>query len=152
MFSTTQLDVLEGLVPTLRAEGYLYYVAVTDNTRSDNTSPDLIVYFSKKEIVSSEWLRFFIPSDSLKYEIRTGNASSYNNNGPRFNVTEIETSNFINVDDVEFVSTNATYTVSSIAQPDYIIGEVGSYEIQGALLVSVCVFIFFMFFVKLFRR
>ena len=152
MFSTTQLDVLEGLVPTLRAEGYLYYVAVTDNTRSDNNSPDLVVYFSKKEIVSSEWLRFFIPSDSLKYEIRSGNASSYNNTGARFSVSVISNSNFITVDSDEFVSTNSTYTTSSIIQPDYIIGEVGSYEIQGALLVSVCVFIFFMFFVKLFRR
>ena len=152
MFSTTQLDVLEGLVPTLRAEGYLYYVAVTDNTRSDNTSPDLIVYFSKKEIVSSEWLRFFIPSDSLKYEIRSGNASSYNNTGARFSVSVISNSDFITVDSDEFVSTNSKYTTSSIIQPDYIVGEVGSYEIQGALLVSVCVFIFFMFFVKLFRR
>lgn len=152
MFSTTQLDVLEGLVPELRAEGYLYYVAVTDNTRSDNTSPDLIVYFSKEEIVSSEWLHFFIPSDSLKYEIRSGNASSYNNTGARFKVTEIATSNFVDVDDEEFVSTNAIYTRASIAQPDYIIGEVGSYEIQGALLISVCAFMLFMFFVKLFRR
>lgn len=151
MFSTTQLDTLEGLVPALRAEGYLYYVAVTDNYRSESSDPDLIVYFSKEEIVSSDTLHFHIPSGSLKYSIRTSNASTYNQN-PRFTFSTLELSELVDVDELEFVSTNATYAESAYIQPDYIAGEVGSYEMQGALLLVVCVFMFFMFFVKLFRR
>lgn len=151
MFSTTQLETLEGLVPALRAEGYLYYLAITDNYRSDSSAPDLIVYFSKEEIISADTLNFHIPSDSLVYSIRTSNASSYNQT-PRFIFETLELPEFVDVDEFEFVSTNATFAESAYIQPDYLVGEVGSYEIQGALLLTVCSFLLFMFFVKLFRR
>lgn len=49
MFSTAQLDMINGLVAPMRDEGYLYYVAITDNLRTTNTEPDLYIYFSKEE-------------------------------------------------------------------------------------------------------
>lgn len=151
MFSTTQLDTLEGLVTVMRNEGYKYYVAVTDNNRTTNYNPDLYIYFSKEEIYSSEDYVFFIPSDSIKFSIRTSNSST-NNNTDRISKELLSSSEFLRVDEAEFCSTNASYTESILVQPDFIKTEVVGYEIQGALLLTVCSFLFFMFFVKLFRR
>lgn len=154
MFSTTQLDTLNGLAASMSKEGYRYYVAVTDNSRSDSSDPDLYIYFSKEKIYSTDYLKFHVPPNSLKYSIRTSNSSSYNSssNYPRFSVSELELSQDVNIDELEFCSSNAEYSEAAYIQPDYIAGEVGTYEIQGAMLLTLCAFLLFMFFIKLFRR
>ena len=50
-FSTTQIDVLEALVARMRAEGYTYYLAHQNLLTGVNNDYDLIVYFSKDEIM-----------------------------------------------------------------------------------------------------
>ena len=152
MFSTAQLDMINGLVGSMRAEGYLYYLAVTDNARSTNTDPDLYIYFSKEEIYANDLLSYHIPNNSKLYSIRTSNGSTYNNTGERISVSDIELSDTILVDEIEFVSTNAAFTEVSVIQPDYTITEVGQYETQGGLLFTLSVFLFLFGFLKLFRR
>lgn len=152
MFSTAQIDMINGLVASMRAEGYLYYVAITDNLRTTNTDPDLYIYFSKEEIFATDLLQYHIPNNSKLYSIRTSNGSSYNNTGARIEVSDIELSQELKVDEVEFVSTNATFTELVPVQPDYTIGEVGQYETQGAMLFTLSVFLLFFAFTKLFRR
>lgn len=150
MFSTVQLDYINGAVATMKKEGYTHYVAISDNYRSESSSPDLYIYFSKTEIRAEDLLTYYIPSDSVLYTVRTGNGSNYNT-GARLTVDTIDVAEFLDVDDNEFVSTNATFLEGQL-QPDYTIGEVGQYEMQGALLLTVCTFLLFYFFVKLFRR
>lgn len=152
MFSTAQIDMINGLSAPMRDEGYVYYLAYTDNTRSTSSDPDLYIYFSKEEIFASDMTSFFIPSNSKFYSIRTSNSSSYNNTGARITVDDIELSDNIVVDDLEFISTNASFTSLSEVQPDFTVGEVSQYETQGALLFVVCVFLLFFAFTKLFRR
>lgn len=152
MFSTAQLDMIKGLVAPMRSEGYLYYLAVTDNTRNTNTDPDLYIYFSQEEIFATDLLRYHIPNNSKLYSIRTSNGSTYNNSGERITVSDIELSRDILVDEIEFVSTNATFTEVSVIQPDYTITEVGQYETQGGLLFTLSVFLLLFGFLKLFRR
>lgn len=150
MFSTAQLDYINGAVAAMKKEGYTHYVAISDNYRSTSSTADLYIYFSKDEIRAEDLYTYYIPSDSVVYSVRTGNGST-NNNGARLSVDTIDVAEFLDVDDNEFVSTNATFLEGQL-QPDYTIGEVGQYEVQGALLLTVCAFLLFMFFVKLFRR
>lgn len=152
MFSTAQLDMINGLVAPMRDEGYLYYVAITDNLRTTNTEPDLYIYFSKEEIFATDLLQYHIPNNSVLYSIRTSNGSSYNNTGARIEVSDVELSRELTVDEVEFVSTNATFTELVPVQPDFTVEEVGQYETQGALLFVVCTFLLLFAFTKLFRR
>lgn len=152
MFSTAQIDMINGLVAPMRNEGYLYYLAVTDNTRSTSSDPDLYIYFSKEEIFATDLLSYHIPNNTKLYSIRTSNGSTYNSTGERINVTDIELSSNIVVDELEFVSTNADFTEVSVVQPDYTITEVGQYETQGGLLFTLSVFLFLFGFLKLFRR
>lgn len=152
MFSTAQIDILNGLVAPMRDEGYIYYVAVTDNYKSNSYDPDLYIYFSKDEIFATDLQQYHIPSGSMLYSVRTSNGSNYNNTGPRIDASELELSEDLTVDEVEFVSTNATFTELVPVQPDYTIGEVGQYEMQGALLFVVCTFLLLFAFTKLFRR
>ncbi len=152
MFSKAQIDMINGLAAPMRAEGYLYYVAITDNTRSTSSDPDLYIYFSKEEIFATDILKYHIPDNSKLYSIRTSNGSSYNSTGPRISMSDIELSQELQVDELEFVSTNATFTELVPVQPDYTIGEVGQYETQGAMLFTLSVFLLFFAFTKLFRR
>lgn len=123
MFSTSQIDMINGLAAPMRDEGYLYYVAITDNSRSTSSDPDLYIYFSKSEIFATDILRYHIPDNSKLYSIRTSNGSSYNNTGPRITVSDVELSIELRVDESEFVSTNATFTELVPVQPDYTIGR-----------------------------
>ena len=152
MFSTAQIDMINGLVAPMRDAGYLYYIAFTDNTRSNSSDPDLYIYFSQEEIFSTDLLQYHIPNNSKLYSIRTSNGSSYNNTGARLSVSNVELGKEITIDQLEFVSTNATFTAISEVQPDYTITEVGQYETQGGLLFTLSVFLFLFGFLKLFRR
>lgn len=152
MFSTAQIDMINGLVAPMRDEGYLYYIAFTDSTRSNSSDPDLYIYFSQEEIFATDLLRYHIPNHSKLYSIRTSNGSSYNNTGARLTVEDVELGRQITIDEIEFVSTNATFTAISEVQPDYTITEVGQYETQGGMLFTLSVFLFLFGFLKLFRR
>lgn len=148
-FSTTQIDVLEALVARMRAEGYNYYLCHQNLLSGVSNDYDLIVYFSKEEIFAETGYKYAIPSNSIRYYIRTGNAST-NNNTDRFSIVELYNMQIINVSESFHISTNATFLTSSI-QPDYCL-EVNQYETQGGILFTLCVFLLFVVFTKLFRR
>ena len=110
MFSTAQIDMINGLVAPMRAEGFKYYLAVSDNLRDTSSDPDLYIYFSTEEIYATDLYQYHIPGHSKVYQIRTSNGSSYNNTGARIEVVDQELSQELTVSEVEFVSTNATST------------------------------------------
>lgn len=148
-FSTTQIDVLEALVARMRAEGYTYYLCHQNLLTGVSNDYDLIVYFSKEEIFAETGYRYSIPSDSLCYRIRSGNASTYNNDA-RMTVETISRQEFVDVSNALHISTNATFFTTEI-QPDYCL-EVSQYETQGGILFTLCVFLLLFSFFKLFRR
>lgn len=153
MFSTAQLDMINGLTGRMRQEGYFYYLAISDNYRSTGYSyePDLYIYFSKEEIICNDMYSYYIPVNCIKYSIRTSNASS-SNTGERISSEVLELGQNIDVDYNEFISTNASLTEFAFVQPDFTVGEVGQYETQGALLFVVCTFLLLFAFSKFFRR
>lgn len=151
MFSTVQLDYINGLVAPMREQGYTHYLAFTDNTRSSSNEPDLYIYFAKEEIFATDLLSYDVPGDSVLYSVRTGNAST-NNQYARVSVSDITLAVEVVIDDTEFVSTNAAFVALDIVQPNFTVGEVGQYEMQGGILCVVIVFLFLYFFNKLFRR
>ena len=153
MFSTVQLDMINGLVGTMRKEGYLYYLAVSDNYRTSGYSnePDLYIYFSKEEIYATDMYSYYIPPNSIKYSIRTSNGST-NNTTERIISTDIKLGQNLDIDLNEFVSTNATVTEFTFLQPDFTIEEVGQYETQGVISFSLLLFVLLFVFFKLFRR
>ncbi len=148
-FSTTQIDVLEALVARMRAEGYTYYLCHQNLLTGVNNDYDLIVYFSKEEITGETGYKYLVPSDSLCYRIRSGNASTYNND-VRMTVDNLDRGEIVDVSEAFHISTNAVFLTSEI-QPDYCL-EVHQYETQGGMLFIMCVFLLLYVFLKLFRR
>lgn len=149
MFSTAQLDLLNGLVSCMRDQGYLYYLAYT-NVSSTSNDYDMFVYFSKDEIFATDMYRYTVMSGSLKYSIRSGNAYS-STLYDRFTVSDVELAEIgITVPSYCHVSTNATFTSSSV-QPNYCL-EVKQNETLGGVCFLLCVSLFVCCFFKLFRR
>lgn len=148
-FSTTQIDVLEALVTRMRAEGYTYYLCHQNLNTGVSNDPDLIVYFSKEEITGETGYKYFVPADSLCYRIRSGNASTYNNED-RMTVENLDRGEIVDVSEAFHISTNAVFLTTEI-QPDYCL-EVHQYETQGGILFTLSVFLLLFAFLKLFRR
>jgi len=136
MLSTTQLEYLRPLVAKMREEGYLYYLAYgvySFDYSSSYNNPDLIVYFSKEEIFGKSMYSYTIPSNSLKYSVKTGNASS-NYQTQRVEVSTISSIQIgMNIPVYSHVSTNATFLSLTEVQPDMCL-EVKSNETQGAIV------------------
>lgn len=150
MFSAIQIDYIKSLVSDMRANGYLYYLAYQNSLTSNNYDYDIIIYFSKKEIFAPDLYEYTIPSNSLKYSIRSGNASTYNSED-RVTVSEVELGEVsLKVPAYSHVSTNATFT-SSFIQPNLCL-EVKEYETLGSINFIFSVFIFVFCFIHLFRR
>ena len=148
-FSTTQIDVLEALVARMRAEGYTYYLCHQNLFSGVSNDYDMIVYFSKEEITGETGYKYSVPADSLRYRIRSGNASTYNND-VRMTVEDIVKSETVDVSEALHISTNAVFLTTEI-QPDYCL-EVHQYETQGGILFTLSVFLLLYAFLKLFRR
>lgn len=148
-FSTTQIDVLEALVARMRAEEYSYYLCHQNLLTGTNNDYDMIIYFSKDQITGETGYKYSVPADSLCYRIRSGNASTYNNED-RMTVENLTQSSTVDISEAFHISTNAVFMTSEI-QPDYCL-EVHQYEAQGGILFIVSVFLLFYTFLKLFRR
>lgn len=149
MFSTAQLDLIKATVAEMRDEGFVYYLAYQNNGVSSG-NPDLYIIFSKDEIFGKDLYSYFIPSDSVRYNFRTSNSTSY---GDRVTVTDL-TDGIVtfNIDSYNHISTNATFTSLTEHQPDYCITEVYGYETLGACCFVLCVSLFLSCFFRFFRR
>lgn len=150
MFSTAQLDLMIPLVAQMRSEGYLYYLAFQNQLTGSNYDYDLYIYFSKEEITSSDGYSYLLPADSLKYSIRSGNASTYST-GSRLDLAVLDFEQSVVVDSYQHISTNCCFTGVTL-QPDLTFTEVRNNEASSGLLFMFSVFIFFFAFLKLFRR
>ncbi len=151
-FSTAQLDILEALVSDMRDMGYEYYLC-HQNILSDTTNDfDMIVYFSKDTIYGTNMYTYTIPTGSVAYYIRSGNASNYGNQGIRMSVDD-QVDIIVNYEIPIYahISTNATFMSQTAIQPDLCM-EVQQYETQGGILFTLCVFLLLFSFFKLFRR
>ncbi|HIU35414.1 MAG TPA: hypothetical protein IAC53_02240, partial [Candidatus Fimenecus excrementigallinarum] len=126
MFNEAQQTIIEALVPTMRKEGYTYYVAYTyTNTSSwsdDSNQPDLYLVFSREEITASSAYRFSVPAGSVRYICRSDNYSRYDDsvNSPR--IASESFSGWLSINVYEHVYTNASFTGSTL-QPDVLKGE-----------------------------
>lgn len=149
MFSTAQMDLMRPLIQQMRDSGYLSYLAWQNYSSSTSNDFDVFIIFSKAPITAADMYIYNIPGDSIKYSIRSGNAYS-SNLTPRIVTESLAAPSTVVVNAHQHISTNAEFT-TSIIQPD-LFPEVKQYEMQGSLLLVVCVFLCLFSFFKLFRR
>lgn len=151
MFSTTQMDVMRPLIADMRKDGYLYYLAHSNQLSGVSNDYDVIIYFSKDEIFATDMYTYTVPRDSLKYSLKTGNAST-NNTSSRITITKVGTNQTaMNIPSYQHISTNATFTSTGYIQPDLFL-EVQNYETNGGILFVLCAFLLVYSFIHLFRR
>lgn len=151
LFSTSQLAIIESLVPTLRSKGYKYYLVHTNsNTGYSSSQPDLYFYFSSDEITTTNGYGYTVSENSLKYTVRTQNYSSSPtaNNSARIVVDKLNNNTNVTVTDYEHIFSNATITTNSlIIQPDVMRkgGYSDDYLQASGIIISVFLFVFCFF-------
>lgn len=151
MFNTAQTDYIKSLVPTMREQGYEYYVAYSDFDRSDNSSPDVYIVFSREKIDPQGLYVFSIPADSVLYSVNSSNYSRTNGNDIRVSITNYNGST-LTVDRWEHIYTNAEFTGFAV-QPDITKGtEVQTNETLQAVGIIISVCLLFTVFISFFKR
>lgn len=116
MWSDVNKEYVKELVLTNRSE-YPYYIAVTCSywgTYYDYNRPTFKVYFSKEPITADGLYNYVFEDTAVVYSVIGGNA---NNNS---NECRVQTSTYngtLNIDDYEFVYTNAEFETNTV-QPD----------------------------------
>lgn len=157
MFSTSQQQYIQTLIPTYAKEGYKYYV-VYSNTMVNNsyyaaTDPDLYAVFSKKAISAEDAYTFNFEDSAILVTIRSGNYSSNSSavNTDRIMVQEYnEKTLHINV--YEHVYTNAEFT-GYVLQPDYNLISGGETNVRlEAISFIMLVALFICFVGRIFRN
>ena len=133
MFSTDQQTYIDAYLPTMRAQGYKYYIAYTDSTSSafGMQHPDLYLIFSKDKITCSGGYTFSVVDGSTQFSIYSGNSSS----GAQ-RVTQSSKSGTVRVDTFEHIYTNAEYLTATVIQPDYYLNSRGDINVK----VEACCF------------
>lgn len=122
MFSTAQQQYIDDVVLQMYLQGYKYYVVHTNtniNDYSNNEWRDLTLYFSKEEIKATSQYKYQLSNLSLKYSVRTSNASR-NYSEERVIITN-QNATTITINNYEFISTNATnsQTMNVLAELEY---------------------------------
>lgn len=116
MWNESYKQYVKDLVISNRGD-YPYYLAVTNTyvgNGYNNDYPSFYVYFSKKPIKATNLYSYTIPADSIVYSVIGGNANS------SYHAKRVNTSPYsgsLNVNNYEFVYTNAEFTGNTI-QPD----------------------------------
>lgn len=155
MFSTTQIEVAQTLVPTMRDSGYKYYIAYT-NTKTGNytfNEPDLYFIFSKDKIEASSGYEYAVPEGSVQYACRSGNYSTSSSgvNTERY-VFSPYSGNLI-IEPYEHIYSNAVYGESSVVMPDINFRGAGEeYEKTNSLGLVVTAVLLFIVFCSFFKR
>lgn len=150
MWSDSYRDYVLQLVESNRGE-YPYYIAHTCTYWGiNNTSslPAFKVYFSKQPITATGLYSYVLPSDSMVYSVVGGSA---NNNYHSQRVTTSQYSGRLDVDNFEFIYSNAEYSSNSI-QPDILAtNNVSQAHFDGVSLILLIVLLTSVV-VKLIRR
>ncbi len=116
MWNESYKQYVKDLVLSNRGE-YPYYLAVTNTYIGNgyNTEyPAFKVYFSKEPITASGLYSYKLPADSIVYTVIGSNA---NDNYHSKRVTTSTASGNLDINNYEFVYTNAEFTGNTI-QPD----------------------------------
>lgn len=116
MWSEVNKEYVKELIITNRNE-YPYYVATTCTywgSYSDYNRPAFKVYFSKEPITANGLYNFVFKDPAVVYSVISNNANT-NSNNARVQIGSFSGS--LNVDEYEFVYTNAQFNTVSI-QPD----------------------------------
>lgn len=116
MWSDSYRDYVASMVKSNRGE-YPYYIAHTCTywgISNSGSLPAFKIYFSKEPITASSLYNYVLPSDTLVYSVVGSNANS---NYHSARVTATVTSGKLNINDYEFVYTNAESSTATI-QPD----------------------------------
>lgn len=149
MFNTTQVEILSSLIPTMKNQGYKYYVAYSDtnNSGSNNAQPDLYVVFSKDKIMCERSYQFSVPDGSVRYTIRTANYSTNNSAVNTDRYVSAPYSGNLKIDVYEHIYSNADFAEGTVIMPD--INYRGGGELiektNGLGLVCVAVLLFIVF-------
>lgn len=150
MFSTAQQQYIDDLVFQMYQEGYMYYIVHTStnvNDYSSNEWRDLTLYFSKDEIVAKTQYQFELKGNSLKYSVRTNNASR-NSTTDRVLISN-QNATTISVERYEFISTNATnsQTMNVLAEIEYNNDNNYVYDMtmNDFYILPICLLIIFLF-------
>lgn len=116
MWSDSYRDYVKQLVISNRNE-YPYYIAHTCTywgVSSSASYPAFKVYFSKEPITANGLYSYVCPTDTVVYSVIGSNANS------NYHTSRVSTSKYsgaLNIDNYEFVYTNAEFTGATV-QPD----------------------------------
>lgn len=150
MFSTAQLDIMRSLVAQMRDKGYTYYIAVQNAASSVSYDYNMFIYFSDQEITSLSQYLYTLPAATIKYSIRSGNASSSHKEN-RVEISFLSSETDLEVDTWQFISTNTEFSTGMIV-PDYTFTEVHNFETNAlSSFMLVCVVMLVCIF-QMFRR
>lgn len=155
MFSTSQVEMLTSLIPTMAADGYKFYVAYTNSQYSGyyNSEPDLYVVFSKDPIQATGGYMYSVGIGSVQYAIRSGNYSSSSSANNTDRITVQNYSGTLRIDVYEHIYTNAEYTEGSVVMPDINYRGGGEQLEKTNALGLVCTaLLLFVVFCSLFKR
>lgn len=159
MFSTTQIEMLSSLVPTMAADGYKYYVAYTYTSTSGSSwggyevQPDLYVVFSEDKITASNGYTYSVPQGAVRYAIRTANYSSSSSANNKERIVRQTFSGVLRVDLYEHIYSNAEYAAESVVMPDINYRGGGKQlEKTNALGLVATAVLLFVVFVHVFKR
>lgn len=127
MFSTNQLEIVKALVPTMREQGYKYYIAYTytdiDSSWNSSIEPDLYFVFSKEKITAQSGYKYTIPENSIQYVCRSGNYSTSTSAVNTDRIKKQSISGILNIDLYEHIYSNAEYGETQVIMPDILGGE-----------------------------
>jgi len=148
MFSAIQTEYIRAQAETMRAQGYPYYLAVTQY-RANTTSPDMLMYFSKNPITAQNMYAYTI-NTGLIYQINSS-AYSTTNTGPRFTVGTVGNTT-LSFSTYEFIYTNATWGTAAIStQPDIMLQGRNQINAAGIISFVLLIALFFALFSRILR-
>ncbi len=152
MFSTSELQYIDTLIPTYAKEGYKSYV-IYSNTMVNSgwnysTEPDIYAIFCKEDITATGAYSYDIKEPFLFVSVRCSDYSSSSSadNSARVVVEEREAQT-ITIDEYEHIYTNAEFD-SYTLQPDFTLSSEGGNIIatQTLGIVITCALLVSLFF------
>lgn len=152
LFDTAQMDIIEYLVPTMRNEGYSYYVAYSNTDTSSSSyyrrEPDLYFVFSKEKITASSAYNYAVPKGSVRYICRSNDYSSSNYADNSARIKSESFSGNLSIEPYEHIYTNAEFS-SQTVQPDILKGEQPTNEYLQGIGIILSAFLLFTVFWKM---
>lgn len=155
MLSQVEVDYILSLINTYQKQGYKYYLCNTI-TNPDSVY-DIDIYFSKQEIKAINSNSFdFTNAIHLCVDSSNKSTSSYNYSvHARSRLVDSNVSDIINIDEAEFIYTNATVGENIVLiNPDLLLNSAANFSNNMLLRSSVilcCLIFLYLFFSHILR-